>query len=575
MDGFTLALLVVVGGILLIAVATVLGGRLGVAGPLLLVAIGLGISLLPFVHIPPIPPEWILTGVLPPLLYGAAVSLPAVEFRRDFSPIAGLSVVLVVISALVLGAFFWLVVPGVTLPVGVALGAILSPTDAVATSIAKKLGISGRVITMLEGESLLNDATALVLLRTAVAAIAGGFSLAGAVGSFVWSVVAAVAIGAAAGWLTLRLRAWMGPSAATTAVSFIVPFIAYIPTEQLGGSGLVAAVAAGIVAGQGAGRRLDAEQRLSDTLNWHTVELVLESAVFLVMGLELRSILADNITARGGLWHGVWLALVALAILLAVRAAYVTLLLWGRHRRGRRFDRDRLESFGRRLDAVVAGDADPPTRPPADPERARRRASSLRDRVDRALAGIDYHRATPLGWKHGTVIVWAGMRGVVTLAAAQTLPREGIADRALLIFVAFVVALASLMLQGVSLPTVVRRLHLDDSGAETESAQQRERLDAALRDAAASALADPTLRRADGSVFRPGLTERTVQWLSAPRDADGSAEMWELRLAAIAAQRRRLDELSRTGTFGSTTLRQRRAQLDADELSLRLRLDDV
>src|SRR5699024_8992168 len=135
------------------------------------------------------------------------------------------------------------------------------------------------VVTLLEGESLLNDATALVLLRTAIVAIAGGFSIGAAVGTFVWGVALALAIGAVVGYLTLRLRAWVANSAANTAISFTVPFLAYLPTEHFGGSGLVAAVVAGIVTGQGAARWLSPEQRMSDTLNWRTIELVLEGGV--------------------------------------------------------------------------------------------------------------------------------------------------------------------------------------------------------------------------------------------------------------------------------------------------------
>ncbi len=154
----------------------------------------------------------------------------------------------------------------------VALGAILSPTDAVATSIVKRLGISRRVVTLLEGESLLNDATALVLLRTMIAAAALALPATTArrrtaIGSFrhfLWGVLVAVVVGALVGLLNLRLRALMHNSAANTAVGFVVPFVAYLPTEQLGGSGLVAAVVAGIVTGQGAARWFTPEQRLSD-----------------------------------------------------------------------------------------------------------------------------------------------------------------------------------------------------------------------------------------------------------------------------------------------------------------------
>ncbi|WP_298943868.1 cation:proton antiporter [uncultured Microbacterium sp.] len=141
-------LLVILLGVIAVAVVTALGQRLGVAGPLLLVALGLGVGLLPFVDVPEIDPELILVGILPPLLYASAVRLPAIEFRRDLAPITGLAVVLVVVTALILGWFFSLVIPGVGFALGVALGAILSPTDAVATGIAKRLGISPRVTTM-------------------------------------------------------------------------------------------------------------------------------------------------------------------------------------------------------------------------------------------------------------------------------------------------------------------------------------------------------------------------------------------------------------------------------------------
>lgn len=259
-------LLVILVGVVAVAVVTTLAQRLGVAGPLLLVALGLAIGLVPFIDVPEIDPEWILVGVLPPLLYAAAVRLPAIEFRRDFTPIAGLAVVLVVVTSLVLGLFFSLLLPGVGFALGIALGAILSPTDAVATGIAKRLGIAPRVVTMLEGESLLNDATALVLLRTALLAVAAGvFSFGSAVGAFAWAVFIAVTIGAVIGWLAMRLRSWVRNSPASTAIGFTVPFVAYLPVEHLNGSGLVAAVVAGLVAGQGAQRWFTPEQRLSDS----------------------------------------------------------------------------------------------------------------------------------------------------------------------------------------------------------------------------------------------------------------------------------------------------------------------
>lgn len=568
--------------IVVIALASAVSARLGIAGPLVLVAIGAGVSLLPFVSIPPISPEFILVGVLPPLLYSSAVSLPAIEFRRDFRPIAGLSVLLVLVSAIALGAFFYFVIPGLGLPLALGLGAILSPTDAVATTIAKRLGISPRVITMVEGESLLNDATALVLLRTAVAAfVAGSLSWGEAIGSFVWGVFIAIVIGAIIGYLNLIVRERVSHSAANTALSFVVPFVAYLPTEELSGSGLVAAVVAGIVTGQGAARRFTPEQRLSDELNWRTIELMLEGAVFLIMGLELKEIVTANVQDHEGIFHAAWLALVALLIVIAVRAVYVSILLWLQSRRARDKDRERLTAFQERLEsgaAQVGNQVALPrgrTRTP-DPARQERWLAVGRTRLSRALADLDYYQASPLGWRHGVIIVWAGMRGVVTLAAAQTLPSDA-PQRPLLVFVAFLVAAGSLLLQGTTLPWVARRLGLVGSGRSGLSPEEQAALDEELRAAAATALTEQHITRRDGSEFPDGFVQRVGLRFTTPPDDETTAtarDMIEMRLAMIGAMRKRLNRLSSDGTFSTAALRHALAELDADEISIQLRLDD-
>lgn len=575
-------LLVILIGVVAVAVVTALAQKLGVAGALLLVALGLGVGLLPFVDVPEVDPELILVGVLPPLLYASAVRLPAIEFRRDFTPIAGLAIVLVVITALVLGWFFSLVLPGVGFALGVALGAILSPTDAVATGIAKRLGISPRVTTMLEGESLLNDATALVLLRTALLAVAAGtFSAGSAVGSFAWGVLVAVVFGGLIGLLAMRLRSWVGNSAASTAIGFTVPFLAYLPTEHFGGSGLVASVVAGIVAGQSAQRWFTPEQRLSDEVNWRTVELVLEGAIFLIMGLELEQIVRDVVSRHEGIALPTVVALAALLIVLLVRAAYVSFLLWAGRSRARRMSRTQFEAMETRLDEIEASGW--PERPAprgrarkrrATPEQRQRRLTSMRGRVSRALADFDYYQASPLGWKHGTVIVWAGMRGVVTLAAAQTIP-QSVDTRPELVYIAFLVALVSLMLQGFTLPGVVKLLKLERPGDGALDAAEQDRLDEELREAAASALHDPALHRRDGSAFEAALVEKMGARYAEPPSDESAAlmgDMLELRLALIEAMRARLTALSSGGTFSTRTLRHTLAQLDADQLSIELRL---
>lgn len=249
--------------VLIIAAAAVTAPRIGTASPLVLLAMGLVISLLPFTPEYVIDPEVILAGLLPPLLYSAAVNMPTMEFRRDFRAISGMSVLLVIISALGLGWVFMQLIDGLDYPLAVALGAIVSPTDAVATSIVKRLGVSPRVVTVLEGESLLNDATALVLLRSAVAATAAGLSFADIALDFAWAVLGAVVIGWLVGEVIVRIRSRIKDVAVSTAISFTVPFLAFIPAEHLEASGLVAAVTAGLVMGREQAHFLGPQQRLS------------------------------------------------------------------------------------------------------------------------------------------------------------------------------------------------------------------------------------------------------------------------------------------------------------------------
>lgn len=387
-----------------------------------------------------------------------------------------------------LGIFFAAVIPGLGLPLGIALGAILSPTDAVATSIIKRPGIQPRVVTMLDGESLLNDATSLVLLRTAVAAVAGGFSFIGAVGTFAWNVVIAIVVGAAIGWVNLRLRKAITTSAASTAIGFVAPFAAYLPTEHLGGSGLVAAVVAGAAArGRGLPDHGAGGQRTG------------------ACGTQRRRHLAPD---RG---------------------------------------RSREE-----------------------------RPDSLHSRLGRALADLDNYENSPLTWRRGTVIVWAGMRGVVTLAAAQTLPAET-PSREVLVLVAFFVALGSLMIQGFTLPLLIRLIGPDAVQAPGADPQERSQLTADLHNASTEALQTGRLRRPDGGPFPPGmLVHVEAQMTAPPSDDDDSPSVrdrLELRWAMLAAMRTRLDDLSRGGTYSTAVLRHALAELDAEQLSLQLRLE--
>ena len=238
---------------------------------------------------------------------------------------------------------------------GIALGAILSPTDAVATSIVKRLDASPRVVTVLEGESLLNDASALVLLRSAITAIATTVSLWSVAGSFVRAVVLAVAVGLGIGLAGLFVRARVANSALSTAVSFVVPFLAYLPAEGIDASGLVAVVVAGLVTGNGAAKYLRPQDRFAEQSNWRTVELLLEGGVFLLMGLELYGLVAEVRVDHGSLPRAAAVAALAIVAILAMRAAFIAPLLKLQQRRAARglAIRDHIAGMTEHLDAKL------------------------------------------------------------------------------------------------------------------------------------------------------------------------------------------------------------------------------
>ncbi|MFF9563432.1 cation:proton antiporter [Leifsonia sp. NPDC014704] len=629
--------------VLTIAAATTFGPRFGVASPLILVVIGILVSLLPFVPAIELEPEWILAGVLPPLLYSASVSMPAMNFRREFGAIGGLSVLLVIVSSVLLGLFFAWVIPGLGLGWGIALGAIVSPTDAVATGIVKRAGVSPRVVAILEGESLLNDATALVLLRAAVAAAGASFTLGAVTLSFVYSVLIAVVFGGVVGWLNLIVRARVKDATVNTVISFTVPFLASIPAEALGASGLVAAVVAGLVTGSRAPRVLSPEHRLSDAQNWRTVELILEGLIFLTMGLELFGIVQDVQEDHSGVAPAIGVAAGALVLTILVRAAFVApllALLARRSKRGQRI-RPRLEQLQEHLtdpeavrrgiaerlakpgeqralaagpsaldgDAGEVGDEsgagsgadvpadvapdtaavassavaasvvpDPAFPDPAFPDRAfgdsegrrpispkqaerRRRRLARRGiptvenltrfgtRLRRLLADIEYFTGAPLGWREGTIVVWAGMRGAVTVAAAQSLPGET-PGRSVLVLIAFLVAAGSLLLQGGTLGLVLKAVKPAAADPEAERQERRKLME--------------LLYEAAKTVPVPKTTERTPE---------AFAEHKKARLAQLRAQRNALLDARDDGAFSADVLAGALSNLDADEISIDLKGD--
>lgn len=574
-------------GVLVIVAVTSVAYRLGVAAPLLLLVIGVGVSLLPAVPTITVAPGVILAVVLPPLLYSGAVNLPAMDFRRDLTTISALSVGLVVVSAVVVGFVVSAVLPGLGLAAGIALGAVVSPTDPVATRIVRSHRVSPRVVTVLEGESLLNDASALVLLRSAVAAAAVSVSAARVAGDFLRAVAIAVVVGWLVGKAALWARSHLRPATAGVAVSLVVPYVAYLPAEHLGGSGLVAAVAAGLVMGTGAPRHLRAEDRMTEQAVWRTLELLLESAVFLLMGLELFGLLEDLRGARGDLSTALLLGVLTGALVIAVRAAFVAPSLWLLHRRTVRVtqQRDRLAAFEVRLDNAVpprGRDRSAPDVPTArQAERARGRAQALLSTVRRRIADIDYIAAEPFGWREGALLVWAGMRGAITLAAAQSLPAST-PHRSTLVLVAFVVAAGTLLTQGGTLPALIRWLRLGRA-VDPDERTDSEALHAELTRSAVARLDDPALRRPDGQPYSPDTVTRVRRVAAAvlrradPADEErtaalaASSEEHELRLDLVATQRATLLHLRDEGTYGSAALTEQLRILDAEQIGLELR----
>lgn len=531
-----------VAAVVVICLVDVVSPKVKVAPPLVLVAIGILVSLIPGMPAIHIEPDLVLEVILPPLLYASAVAMPAMSFRREFSSISGLSVSLVVLSSLVLGVLFWWLVPDLGFLWGVALGAILSPTDAVATSIIKGRGVPDRVVTILDGESLLNDATALVLLRTAAVSSAAAFSLRGAIGTFAYSVAIALAIGGAVGFLNFLVRRRITSASVNTILSFTLPFIASVPTEMLGGSGLVAAVVTGLIVGFLGPRHLPPMHRLTSDATWSSIQLVLEGVVFLTMGLQLKAVLDELTSESVGTVAGLGIALLALVVTLLVRAGWVVPMLRqldARARRSREM-KPRVDAMKKRL---AAHDDSMTTHP-----RGFRGGNPLSDhdierfatRLRRAGADIGYRLRQPLRGRDGLIIVWGGMRGAVTVAAAQTLP-EDTPHRALLVFIAFTVATLSLLLQGGTIGMLVRRLF--PAGSEVSDDRHRAEEEDALRG----------LLRAANDNVEESLPEGT--------------DMTERRLAIVREQRTQLLDARDDGLFDADTITTMLHKLDALEMA--------
>jgi CPA1 family monovalent cation:H+ antiporter len=484
-------------GILTIVAVASVAPKLGVAAPLVLVVIGTACSFIP--ALPPIefPPGLILSLVLPPILYAAAVNVPLVDLRRNLKPIAGLSVLLVIVSALAVGALMHALLPALSLPAAIALGAVISPPDTVAaTSIAKRLGLPPRLVTMLEGEGLVNDATALVLLRSAIAATAGSVALWEVVGGFFLAALIAIGVGLAVGFLTVWVRSKLTNPVLNTTVSFAVPFVAFLPAEEFHASGVLAVVVAGLVTGHQSARYFSAQTRISERINWRTVQFVLENGVFLLMGLELRTLIV-KVHGEQGLLNALVFGLLATIVLVAVRVVFVIPLIALLRR-----DQGRAERAGKDLASAIRRIDKPVDSPQSlSPQKARRRRFLVRRQAD-----VDFFTSQGLGWRGGAVLAWSGMRGVVTVAAAQSLP-SGIPHRSELVLIAFIVAIVTLLGHGATLPPLIKALGVVGSDS-AEDRQELARLVDRISSKGLAALDEPGLVQPSGAPYAPDVIDR-------------------------------------------------------------------
>jgi monovalent cation/hydrogen antiporter len=466
--------------------------RLHVPLAVVLVVGGMAIALVPGLPAIELDPQLVLALFLPPLLQASAYRTDWPAFRFNLRPILLLAVGAVLFTALVVAVTAKLLVPDLPWAAAIALGAIVAPPDAVAaTSVLKDFRIPKRIVTVLEGESLLNDASSLVLYRFAVVA-----TMAGAVsfGEASLSFVLAAAGGAVVGWLVGRAAMWIFARLEDTLldilVTFLAGFAAYIAAEHLHVSGVLASVACGLVLGRQQHAAFTAQTRLESGAVWSFVEFVLTALVFILIGLELRPLLARLEDEADSTWQLAVLGLAVSAALIASRFAWVFPATW----------------------------------------------------LPRALSASVRERDPMPPWSHVAVIAWAGMRGVVSLAAALALPAE-FPHRDIILFLAFCAILSTLVLQGTTLGPLIRRLGVSEPADEPANpAVTPEAIEA--RGTAAAAAVEAVVEKAEK--------------FDDPEHADAVEDLLrDLRVRAKRAEQMRRD--AETG-----------AQRDAARLGLRL-----
>ena len=512
---------VVLGLLAAVVALSVIARRLGLPYPIVMVLAGLGLGFVPGLPQVELAPDVVFLVFLPPLLYAAGFFTSIREFRANLRPIALLAFGLVLFTAGVVAAIAHALVPGLGWAGAFVLGAIVSPPDAVAaTAIFQRLGVPRRVVTILEGESLVNDATALIVYRSALAALAlGTFSLVEAGAAFVLVLAGGVAIGVVVGVLVLRALERAREPIFSVTVTLLAPYAAYLPAEQIGVSGVVAAVVAGLLARR-AIHRATSDTRITGTAVWQTQIFVLNGLVFVLIGLQLPSVL--RAVAARSLTDAVVVASAVAAAAIVARVVWV-------------FPATYLPRW---LSATIRR---------ADP-------------------------APP--WRAVFVVAWSGLRGVVSLAAALALPHD-FPERDLVLFVTFGVILATLVGQGLTLPAVVRGLGLAPDRDIVHDEGHARTLTAEAAVARIDELADewPTHRELIDQL-RERYEHRTRHHMEAHHAEEPGAAEEELlehttiRRAVLEAERAAAFDLRDRGVIDDEVLRRIERDLDLEELRM-------
>jgi CPA1 family monovalent cation:H+ antiporter len=514
-----------------LAGVAVLARRLNIAPSILLVATGVGVALIPGRTTIELAPEVVLLMILPPLIYSAAVAMSWREFRANLRPIGLLAVGCVVFTTVAIAVAMHYAI-GMPWAVGFVLGAIIAPPDIVAPlAIARRLGLPHRLLVILEGEGLVNDATALILYRFAVlAVVTGTFSLSTATGAFALIVVGEIIFGIGVGWLSLRLRRWARDPRVEITFSLLTPYIAFWIPEHFHGSGVLATVTCGLYVSWRGPLLISAATRLQGIFFWDLFVYLVEGLAFLVTGLQARRVLdgAYAFSAKE----------LALATALAAAIVIVARYVWV-------FPATYIPRW--LFPPVRRKDPSPP-------------------------------------WQYPFLLGYTGVRGVVSLAAALAIPLtlangEPFPQRELIQFITFGVIIITLIGTGLTLPSLVRWLGLADTG-RTEHEQEREAELMARRQTAELArqkleeiARQRQLNDEQLELIRSRYDSRLALLPRSHIDGVEHARLRaDLRMELIAEERLLIHQLLRQGKISDATRRRIERDLDLEEAAFRTRV---